>query len=480
MERILTKQELVQYYSNKDLQNLLWEFGRGREVVGRMIDGAYFRRPSILMYPNDVPGLVMRGAASFHSSVERWTNPLLIDERNQDELRTGFDWIIDIDSDKGVEEAKKAALIVRSILDGYGLKYIVKFSGRRGFHFCVFWENLPDAFDYKETRLRYPEIPKLLSRFLRYRSAFELTKDIIQNEANSIRSTYLEGVIHLLSPTEITQSDSKILKNLPSFITDQELERIKLCLEENRWLNYLEIDWSNRHLFRIPYSIHEKTGKASVLISPSDLEMFLPEMAEIGNFDFKDIEISGNKHGGEALISDAIFWNKKIEGAWKSEKEGLDKKPQREFVSFKDKIARENFPPCIEAILTNLKDGRKRSVFTLIAFLRSCNWTWAEVEETVLDWGKRMGMREGFVKAQLAWHKKQARNVLPPNCENGMFYKDIAICHPLPLCGKIKNPINFAIIKSGKGEKKDGQKTKRKRRVKREKTAEKPAGEQKA
>ena len=443
MDRILTKQELIKYYSDKNLQNILWEFGRNREVAARAIDGSYFKRPSVFMYPADIMGQVMRGAASFHSSVERWTNALLIDEHNQNGLRIGFDWIIDIDSALGIEEAKIAACLVRDFLEIYEVDYIVKFSGRRGFHFCIFWENFPEAIDYKETRVLYPELPKLLANFLRDNIKNELWRKLVEYKG-SVKALTGEDNPKDTNPFRLIE---------------------------------VEKDWSNRHLFRMPYSIHEKTGKASVLIAPRELEKFKVEMAEIGNFKFREITPEGNKRGGERLISDAFFWNSQKNPP----KEPDKNKQKREFISFKDKIMRDNFPPCIEQILTGIKDGRKRSIFTIIAFLRSCNWTWAEVEETVLDWGKRMGMREGFVKAQIMWHKKQQKNVMPPNCMSGMFYKDIAICKPLPLCDKIKNPVNFAIIKAGKdkSKKKTGEKRKlgqkKTPKLKKEKPKKEPA-----
>lgn len=431
MDRILTKQELMKYYSNKDLQNILWEFGRSREVVARAIDGGYFKRPSTLAYPADVLGLVMKGAASFHASVERWSNPLLIDDRNQGELRTGFDWIVDIDSSLGLEEAKIASLLVRDFLEKYRLEYFIKFSGRRGFHFCIFWENFPEAFDYKESRALYPELPKILSTFLRERIKDKLWQNLVQYKG---------------SVKELTGQENPKIRD-PFRLVE------------------VEKDWSNRHLFRMPYSIHEKTGKASVLIEPEKLEKFQPEMAEIGNFELREIHVRGNQKGGELLISDAIYWSKKIDGIWGSSgsEDSAKGRRRKDFVYYKGKVMRDNFPPCMEAVLSGIKDGRKRSTFTLISFLRSCNWPWTEVEEKALDWGKKVGLREGFVKAQLAWHKKQPRNILPPNCQSGLFYKDIAICKPLPLCAKIRNPVNFAFIKAGKTSE-DGKKVKKRKK----------------
>ncbi|MGC9310784.1 MAG: DNA primase small subunit domain-containing protein, partial [Candidatus Aenigmatarchaeota archaeon] len=356
--------------------------------------------------------------------VERWSAPLLINERNQNELRIGFDWIIDIDSGLGLDEAKIAACLIRDFLDSYGLGYIVKFSGRRGFHFCVFWENFPEVFDYKETKVLYPELPKLLALFLREKIMGEFVRRLEE-----------EGV----PVPRVKESDLMSPKD-PYRLVE------------------VEKDWSNRHLFRMPYSIHEKTGLVSVPINPAELEKFEPEMAQIGKVEFRNVEVKAGS--AERLIGDAYFWMSR-----KKEAEEPERKPKtREIVVYRDKILRDNFPPCIEKILGGLKDGRKRSAFTLITFLRCCNWTWAEVEEAVLRWGKENGMREGFVNAQLMWHKRQAGRIIPPNCENGMFYKDIAICSPLPLCQKIKNPINFAIIKAGRG-KAEGKKGRRKRRA---------------
>ncbi|HIE41520.1 MAG TPA: hypothetical protein EYP80_02540, partial [Candidatus Aenigmarchaeota archaeon] len=83
----------VNYYSNEKLQEILWKFGRNREIVARNQDGIYFKRPSMLLYPKDIVEQVKAGAFSFHCSVEYWKNPLLINERNYSEQRIGFDWV---------------------------------------------------------------------------------------------------------------------------------------------------------------------------------------------------------------------------------------------------------------------------------------------------------------------------------------------------------------------------------------------------
>ncbi|MCK4429274.1 MAG: hypothetical protein KAU95_02770 [Candidatus Aenigmarchaeota archaeon] len=409
----LTKEQVIKYYSDEKLQELLWNFGKNREVAERSIEGMYFKRPGMLLYPADVKNQAEKGAASFHASVERWVNPLLVNDRNYDEQRIGFDWVIDIDSALGIEEAKIAAVLIRNFLDNYKLNYFLKFSGRRGFHFCIFWENFPKEIDYKETKLLYPELPKLLANFLRERIKQELWNKLVEY-AGSVKELTKGKTIESTNPFQFVD---------------------------------VEKDWSVRHLFRMPYSLHEKTGLASILIKPENLEKFKPEDAKIENVKFEEIKIE--KGNANRLIVDAYDWSAKTKARLK-----LNAKPEGEFIGTTEKITQESFPPCILKVLEKIPDGRKRSVFTIITFLRSCNWPMLEVEKTVMEWGRKVGLQDNYLRSQLVWHKRQIKKILPPNCSNGMFYKDVGICNPLPLCGKIKNPINFAIIKQGDKKKK--------------------------
>ncbi|RLI99820.1 MAG: hypothetical protein DRP06_02855 [Candidatus Aenigmatarchaeota archaeon] len=406
--------QTIKYYSDEKLQEIMCKFGVNREVVARNVDGMYFKRPTTIFYPNDIARLTERGAVSFHGSVERWRNPLLIDERNYDELRTGFDWVIDIDSGLGMEEANITACLIRNFIEKYNLKYILKFSGRRGFHFCVFWENFPaeEILDDKELRLLYPGLPKILSNYLREQIKEELWDKLVEH-AGSIK--------------ELTKGEA---------------------IKDKNPFKYVEVekDWSSRHLFRMPYSLHEKTGLASILIEPNKLEKFKVEDAKMENVVFKEIDTGGTD--ARKLIVDAYDWFER--------RKVKPKETQAPTLmeSYKDRVEEGNFPPCIQKILEGIPDGRKRSVFTITTFLRSCNWPMLEVEKTVMDWGKKVGLKENYVRAQLIWHKKQNKRILPPNCSNGSFYRDIGICQQVPLCEKIKNPINFAIIKQSGGKKK--------------------------
>ena len=36
---------------------------------------------------------------------------------------------------------------------------------------------------------------------------------------------------------------------------------------------------------------------------------------------------------------------------------------------------------------------------------------------------------------------------LPPNCSNEAYYKDLGVCHSDALCGRLKNPTNYTILR---------------------------------
>ncbi|MBM3204333.1 hypothetical protein FJZ55_10580 [Candidatus Woesearchaeota archaeon] len=49
------------------------------------------------------------------------------------------------------------------------------------------------------------------------------------------------------------------------------------------------------------------------------------------------------------------------------------------------------------------------------------------------------------MKGQLQHFK--AGEKLPPNCNNEAYYKGIGVCQPDSLCKKIKNPVNYTLIR---------------------------------
>ena len=119
------------YYSRKDVQKTIYEFSKCREVTPRYFEG-FGKRPDSLEYPNDVFELVKKGATSLHCSEEIWSDPLRLstdlNEKQLNELRTGWDLLIDIDS-KYIDYSKISAEVIINMLKFHGIKNVgIKFS----------------------------------------------------------------------------------------------------------------------------------------------------------------------------------------------------------------------------------------------------------------------------------------------------------------------------------------------------------------
>ena len=77
----------------------------------------------------------------------------------------------------------------------------------------------------------------------------------------------------------------------------------------------------------------------------------------------------------------------------------------------------------------------------------------------MMEWNKKNTepLREGYIKAQISWFKRQKKLVLPPNCDNPSYYKTMGIKCEDSVCSKCKNPVNYALrmlkINSSKKEK---------------------------
>ena len=397
--------EILKYYSRTEIQNAMLSFAKEREVVGSSMDGTFMKRPDILVYPKDIVERVKNNIVAFHCSVEKWYNPMQLSsnlkQQDIENLRKGFDIIIDIDSRSKLEYSRIAAQVVYNFLKDLGIKPTMKFSGSRGFHLAIASEAFPENIDFKETRKMYPEIPQALIEYIR-----ESVKDKLLEELIALEG----GVASLVSSIQISELS-------PYNFVD------------------LEKNWSNRHLFRMPYSLHPKNWLVSLPIKLEDLKNF-----DIENFKPKNVKIHANflsnkKDEATELLLEALEWKAK------------QPKPKiaRERVRRSSKVVPEEyFPSCIAQILKGLKDGKKRSLFTLITFLRAVNWDENKIEERIKEWNKNNDppLSERLVSTQLKWHFRQTRKLQPPNSDLELFYKSIGIEHDPKICGK--NPANDA------------------------------------
>jgi hypothetical protein len=198
---------------------------------------------------------------------------------------------------------------------------------------------------------------------------------------------------------------------------------------------------SPRHLFRTPYSLHEKTALASVVLEPDEIKGFQlkdadPLKVEIKNFipDVKEGEAS-------ELLIQALDWHKQNNLDSKNEKKDFDYKPIK-----LTNLSEKNFPPCVKRILQGLEDGKKRSLFILINFFRFIGTDKEELEKRIEDWNKKNKppLNQAYIKSQLSWSYKK-KPVMPSNCKE--FYQGIGVCSPDDLCKLIKNPVNYVVRK---------------------------------
>lgn len=410
------------WYSRESVQKAILEVAKNREVVCVFRDGSFGKRPDIIQYPADILQAVANGTIAFHASVERWTQPMKLmagmTKQELDSLRQGWDILIDPDVND-FEIAKIATRQIIEALKDHGISsYSVKFSGGKGFHIGIPFESLPPKINFQPVSTLYPD---LLHKIIGYIKWY-------------IRDQLKEAILSLDTPMNLSKRIGKPLEE----ITDSEgIDPFKI----------VNIDlFSSRHLFRLPYSLHEKTMLVSLPINPDHLEKFEKEYAipEKVKIEEKFLIPKTKLHNAEALVIDALDWASKYKGEVKVEI-SKQKVVKRKFIS------EEFFPPCIAQILRGLPDGRKRSVFILVNFLRNMGWTFDQIEKRLTEWNEKNypPLRANYLRTQLKWHFRQERNILPPNCDNLQFYPSIGVCNPDIFCKRyeIKNPVNYPLKK---------------------------------
>jgi hypothetical protein len=213
--------------------------------------------------------------------------------------------------------------------------------------------------------------------------------------------------------------------------------------------NKLKVDTvliSSRHMFRAPYSLHEKSGLVSLPINLEEVMAFDKTKAKPENIkaNIKFLDSSKAKEGeATSLITQAFDWKSKQV----KREEFSDIKKTGEFDEITEKIPEEYFPNCIKKGLAGLEDGRKRFLFILLNFLRSVGWNNDEIEKRVVEWNKNLAnpLKEGYVVSQLKWHKAQKMKMLPPNYDNKPYYADIGILSEEEANGNIKNPVTYTV-----------------------------------
>ena len=396
------------HYARKEVQEAIFNFCKNREVVVRYYE-KFGKRPDTLEYPSDIIQYVRNNATSFHCSEEIWSDPLQLStnlsREDLDNLRTGFDLLIDIDS-KYLDYSKITAELLIKALEFHEVRNIgIKFSGNKGFHIIIPWKAFPSELAGQQTKNMFPEWPRIICQYL---------SEIIKNEL-------IEKITNLTTNLDYIKDFEAAKKVAPDIILV-----------------------SSRHLFRAPYSLHEKTSLASVVLDKNEIVNFQPKMAHPLRIEIKNFYPNAKESEAKELLISALDWYKE------KTKEKTAQKNYNKTKEIKIDKSRISYPPCISLIMKGLPDGKKRAVFILINYFRSLGLEWEEIEKKLQDWNNlnKPQLREGYIKTQISWHKKQ-KKMLPPNC-NSDWYKGIGVCSEEikdDLCRIIKNPVNYSIKK---------------------------------
>jgi len=489
----------LSYYSRKEIQNAMFEFCKNRETVANFDNKFFAKRPDCFDYPSDIPNSARQGATSFHCSEEIWESPLDINTdmtaEQYNEIKIGWDLLIDIDSPY-LDYGKIAAKLLIQALEHHGVKNIgVKFSGSKGFHIIVPFKAFPKYVGEEETKDFFPEWARLIAGYLfslikgpmnkeimKLTSKDELEKkgELISEhlcpicgnatqkkmvgkyicpdikcraEVESMKSNRKQmlcpscnGKMNRVSTREIQFCETcKIntaqLEARDSVIGGKQIrEEIQFKKEETMKSTEDSVDIvlvSSRHLFRAPYSLHEKTAFCSKVIDKNEIEDFKPTDAD----PLKVHEVKSfmpNVREGEAkdLLLQALDWGRKNEPE--------RKKYEGDSIDLGDlTITEDMFPPVIIKILNGIKDdGRKRALSLLLSFYTSLEFPQDYIEEKIEEWNKKNyhPLKQGYIKSQIMWHVKNKR--MPPNYGRPI-YKEFGF--PNPPSPGIKNPINYTI-----------------------------------
>ncbi len=496
----------LKYYKRPEVQEALVRHAENREVSPRYGTG-FGKRPDVLSFPQDVLEFAKRKTTSFHCSEERWDNPMLIQtgmsRKEADELRIGWDLVLDIDA-KDWEISRLTAWLFIKALEAHNIKGVsVKFSGNKGWHIGVPWESFPEKIvtdDGEEIVLKnlFPEMPRAIAKFLidyigdSKNNLVKINKDelllggLVKTSINELAKkcgktkqdlignynpktkkfvNKEEGLYKLHCTSCGNRPEKRFSQNEKEMAEDSE----RVCSKCNGWMDFyslsrteatgpteprlkiteiVEVDTvllASRHLYRMPYSLHEKSGLSGIVVEIEDVLTFKKTDAEPEKINFEKTFLDTKK-----VVPDEAENLCRL--AWSTQESKEAKYEKREFEVPDEAIPEELFPPCIKLILQGLSDGRKRAMFVLTNFLKVCGWSHEMIEERLDKWNECNAehLKEVELKSHLRSKKRQKERFPPPNCK--AFYQELGVCRPDETCQTIKNPAQYSVklVKIGK------------------------------
>ncbi|MBT3463593.1 hypothetical protein HN789_03815 [archaeon] len=477
------------YYKRKEIQQAIVASAKDREVGVRFGNKGYGKRPDILEYENDVFIFIKKGVTSIHVSEERWNNPLELstgmNKKTLDELRDGWDLVLDIDCPFWHFSKLTAHLFIKA-LEEHNIESIgCKFSGNKGFHISVPFEAFPEKVNDVPVKDWFPEGPKRIALYLLDYISNNLIKVQGDNvDFDGVFNTTINEISKIsgkekkeLSVTKCLKCKSKlkhtkkrtefICKNCSYRIIKEDNTKLLVCPKckilmekieheslchcgSNDYitlfdpLSIIEVDTiliSSRHMYRAPYSLHEKSGLASVVFSHKNIMSFEKDQANPEKIMKTKTFMKTDAKKGEAykLLIQAFDHQ--------TEQNSITNRSSKELKEYElpdIAIPEDFFPESIKKGLLGLKDGKKRFLFILVNFLRTSGWTNKNVEEKVLEWNKKNPepLKDNYIVGQLRYSKYKKPSP-PPNYSSG-YYKDLGIPDSDLIMRKYKNPVVYA------------------------------------
>ncbi|MBT4135852.1 hypothetical protein HOD75_04945 [archaeon] len=500
------------YYSLPEVRKAIFDFAKNRETIPRFFEG-FGKRPDNFQYESDIVEFTKRGATSFHCSEELWEDPLEIStdfSRKQfDEIRIGWDLLLDIDSPY-LEYSKIYTKLLVDTLKFHGIENIgIKFSGSKGFHVIIPWKAFPEEIYGNKTKNMFPEWPRIICQYLDEIIKPKLTDYILENSSlQQIASRTGKKEEDLMVRECVSCNRPSIKKNLITWMCpfckneitaieghynnrrkakcpdcrkelfEKEKEQMFYCesckinsnknpelfeeKERFRTEKLIEADLilvAPRHLFRMPYSLHEKTALASIVLDPDKIIEFQITDAKPLKVKTKEFYPNSKPEEAKELLLQALDWKEQKdqeERVIEKNKEFLESSQSSQNPSSKKKSEYKKiqilnptddlFPPQIKQLLKGIEhDGRKRALFIILSFFKALGIEEKEIARRINEWNERNSypLKKGYIQAQLTWYKRKD-SVMPPNFNNPI-YKDLGLFDTDDLSKQVKNPVNYTV-----------------------------------
>jgi len=440
------------YYSRKDIQKALFSFSSGREIAPSYMMESFGKRPDSLQYPGDVFELAKKGATSFHCSQELWHDPLKVStgmkQKEINDLRLGWDFLLDIDS-KYLDYSKIMAELIIKVLKFHGIKnFGIKFSGSKGFHILIPWKAFPQTIHNDKTSDMFPEWPRILTKYI-----MEMVKPELIERINDTLGEEKYGDIKKYIRKDIGEKIDLSPVNRQIIGTPKRWNKLSEELKEAKKSDFSEkvlpdlILVSLRHLFRMPYSLHEKTALASVVLKPEEIHGFQPKNADPFKAEIRNFMPDAKEGEASELLREALDWHKAQYPEESRKSENIYRDKEFKPIVLKE-ISEKNFPASIRQILQGMKgDGRKRALFIIINFFRSIGMERKDVEKNLSEWNNKneIPLKEGYITSQLI-SSYRGKAIPPPNYDKD-YYKGIGII-PTEEELRYKNPVSYMVRKT--------------------------------